>query len=74
VKRCPKCGSLLLAWAAGPVKLNTVPDGRLAMHEVETQFYLSCEECSETLISGVCPDRVAEALSALNWRPQECAA
>jgi len=66
---CPECGEERLVWAAGPVKLNSVVDGRLTMRDVETQFYLGCEECSETLIHSVSPDEVAAYLTAQRWRP-----
>lgn len=66
---CPECGEKRLAWAAGPVKLNTVVDGRLTMRDVETQLYLGCEECSETLIHGVSVDQVLPLLNEARWRP-----
>jgi hypothetical protein len=67
--RCPECGSYTLEWSAGPVKLNSVVDGRLTMRDVETQFYLGCARCSETLIHGVQPDDVAAYLTARRFRP-----
>lgn len=67
--RCPACGEYRLAWSAGPVKLNTVADGRLTMRDVETQFYLGCNECSETLITGVTADQVLPLLNGARWRP-----
>lgn len=66
---CPECGEEKLAWAAGPVKLNPIVNGRLTMNDVETQFYLGCEYCSETLVSGVGPDMVVAALNEHRWRP-----
>lgn len=66
---CSNCGSPALVWSAGPVKLNTVADGRLTMRDVETQFYLGCEECSETLIHSVSVDQVAAYLTAERWYP-----
>lgn len=66
---CPECGEARLVWSAGPVKLNTVADGRLTMRDVETQFYLGCEECSETLIHSVSADQVAVFLTGQRWRP-----
>jgi hypothetical protein len=67
---CPECGAAkALSWAAGPVKLNTIADGQLTARDVETQFHLGCDECSETLISGVHPDTVADALNRMGWRP-----
>lgn len=66
---CPACGGYRLAWSAGPVKLNTIADGRLTMRDVETQFYLGCDECSETLITGVTADQVLPVLNDARWRP-----
>jgi hypothetical protein len=66
---CPECGERKLTWSAGPVKLSQVPDGRLVMRDVETQFYLGCDHCSETLISQVDPEQVAQALTKIGWRP-----
>lgn len=67
--RCPECGERRLVWAAGPVNRSGVVDGRLTMHDVVSEFYLGCEECSETLISSVHPDEVARALTDRGWRP-----
>lgn len=66
---CPECGEEKLAWSAGPVKLTPVVDGRLTMRDVETQLYLGCEECSETLITGVTVDQVLGLLNREKWRP-----
>jgi hypothetical protein len=66
---CRECGSGALVWQAGPVNTSGVVDGRLTMRDVETQFWLGCEECSETLISGVSADQVAAALTEHRWRP-----
>lgn len=67
--KCPECGGGPLVWSAGPVKLAPVADGRLTMRDVETQFYLGCEECSETLIHSVSADEVARFLTGSGWRP-----
>ena len=66
---CRECGSTTLVWSAGPVKLNSVADGRLTVRDVETQLYLGCEECSETLITGVTVDQVLPVLNEARWRP-----
>lgn len=66
---CPACGENRLVWSAGPVKLNQIADGRLTMRDVETQFYLGCEECSETLKVGISADQVASVLTQVGWRP-----
>jgi hypothetical protein len=67
--QCSACGAYRLVWSAGPVKLSPISDGQLTMRDVETQFYLGCEECSETLIHSVSADEVAQALTARRWRP-----
>lgn len=67
--QCSACGAYRLVWSAGPVKLAPVVDGRLTMRDVETQFYLGCEECSETLIHSVSADEVARFLTSRRWRP-----
>lgn len=66
---CPECGQERLVWDAGPVKLNTVADGRLTLRDVETQFHLGCDECSATLIDSVSTDEVVAVLNAHRWRP-----
>lgn len=66
---CPECGSKKLVWSAGLVKVNSVADGRLVMNDVASEFYLGCEECSETLINRVAADEVATALTRFGWRP-----
>lgn len=67
--QCSNCGEYRLVWSAGPVNVSGVADGRLTMRDVVTEFYLGCEECSETLISRVAPDVVATALTSAGWRP-----
>lgn len=67
--QCPECGEYALRWSAGPVKLNTVADGRLTMRDVETQFYLGCESCSETLIHSVSVEQVLPLMNSRRWRP-----
>lgn len=66
---CPVCQGGPLVWSAGPVKLSPISDGQLTMRDVETQFYLGCEDCSETLIHSVSADQVATFLTAERWRP-----
>jgi hypothetical protein len=68
--RCPECDGTDLSWATAPNKtVCGVADGRLRMNEVETVFYLGCEECSETLIHSVSADDVATFLTDQKWRP-----
>lgn len=66
---CPECGVQELTWAAGPVKKDAIADGRLRMYDVGTQFYLGCDSCSETLVSGISLDLVVAALNEHRWRP-----
>lgn len=66
---CPVCGDKGLVWGVHSRKKSDVADGRLTAHDVETAFYLGCEHCSETLISEVGPEQVAQALTAMAWRP-----
>lgn len=66
---CPACASGPLVWSARLVQLNTVADDRLTMPDVETQFYLRCGECSETLIDSVSVDQVATFLTEEVWQP-----
>jgi hypothetical protein len=61
---CPECGGDRVSWSYGPVKLLPIPDGRLTMRDVETQFHLGCEECSATLIHSVGPEVIAAFLNA----------
>lgn len=65
---CPECGGDELAWGAHQHKTTNVADGRLALRDVTTTFYLGCEQCSETLISGVPADTIAAALTETGWR------
>lgn len=65
---CPECGEERLVWSAGPVNRSGVADGRLTMRDVVSEFYLGCEGCSETLVSGVHPDVVAAKLTKMGWR------
>ena len=59
---CPNCGSKYLKWYSGIRKINNIVDNRLSMHDIDVQFHLACENCSETvkIISG---DEVAKILN-----------
>lgn len=48
---CPNCGGTRLAWGFSPRNQAGVADGRLGLHDVGVEFYLHCEECSETLLT-----------------------
>ena len=66
---CPECESHRLAWGFSPRNTSGVVDGRLRLGEVGVDFYLHCEECSETL-AIVDAEYVARFMSALA-RPLE---
>lgn len=66
---CPECESDRLVWAADVAKTNNIVNGMLSLVDVEAQFYLGCEECSETLIHSVSADEVAVFLTKEGWRP-----
>ncbi|ELQ8316867.1 TPA: hypothetical protein ACQRHU_005877 [Pseudomonas aeruginosa] len=61
--QCTDCGSIDLSWSASTITTSGVQDGRLRLSEVQSQFVLGCNFCSETLavLSG---DRVADVLTA----------
>jgi hypothetical protein len=61
---CPECESKRLVWGYTPRNTAGVVDGRLRLHDVRVEFYLGCEECSETL-AVVDAEYVARFLSAL---------
>ena len=48
-KFCNECGSDQLLWHSAVVNLSSCQDGRLKLNEVEPMFFLSCENCSETV-------------------------
>lgn len=65
-KVCPECeSSNHLSWVCTTATNSPVADGRLRMHEINVQCYLSCEYCSETvdIISG---DEAAHRLNKLD--------
>lgn len=66
---CPACGEKALSWGAHPRNKTTVANGRLAVSDVETIFYLACDSCSETVLTRVDPETVAAALTKMGWRP-----
>lgn len=65
---CPECGGDDLRWGAFRANTSPAPEGRLVTGDVTTTFYLGCEQCSETLISGVPADTIAAALTEMGWR------
>lgn len=48
-RECSNCGSKDAAWHCHEVVTNGVVDGKIKLSEVSSQFYLGCNECSETL-------------------------
>lgn len=46
---CKECRSSGLSWNSFPRVTRGVADGRLSANEVETEFVLGCDDCSETL-------------------------
>jgi len=62
---CPECG-------AGPERGTLIPSEEKLMwsfYAPNATFYLGCEECSETLVGGVGPQMVLDALNEHRWRP-----
>lgn len=46
---CRHCRGRSLTWQAHPVNKGSVVDGRICMREIAVEFFLGCDECSETL-------------------------
>lgn len=61
---CPECESRRLTWGYSPRNHGSAVDGRLRLGEVGVEFYLGCEECSETL-AVIDAEYVAQFLSVL---------
>lgn len=58
--KCPSCGGTRLEWGFGSYPTRgsgNVQDGRFKVGEVETVFFLACEECSE-LVRNVYPEDI----------------
>lgn len=49
ITECKKCGSTKLTWQTSNVIRNDIQQGRLRTSDVECQFFLGCDDCSETL-------------------------
>ncbi len=54
--KCNECGSSELEWDHGAKITSGVVQGRLNTNDVETFFYLGCNECSETVKIVSCDD------------------
>jgi len=48
---CSNCDSIDLVWYTHAINTSGVVDGRLNANDMSVQFYLGCEECSETLMT-----------------------
>lgn len=46
---CKECGCVSLTWQTSHSIRTEVPQGRLNTSDVECQFVLGCDNCSETL-------------------------
>lgn len=55
-KLCSNCQGNDLRWHVGTHNGSGVVDGRLRSHDLSVQFYLGCEECSETLMTVYADD------------------
>lgn len=60
---CKECGSSDLTWQTSIVNRSDVRQGRLNTSDVGCLFFLSCDECSETLWS-IGADKVAGLMNA----------
>ena len=63
IKACKECGSTHLTWQSSIVNRSNVQQGRLNTGDVECQFFLGCDECSETLAT-ISADNVAGLMNA----------
>ena len=64
ITKCNDCGSTNLTWHSSIVNRSQVPQGRLNTHDMDCDFYLGCDNCSETLgVAGA--DAIAQHLTAL---------
>lgn len=62
METCKNCGGSSLSWETSMAKAVEAPNSRLGLHDVKCEFYLFCEDCSETL-QIVPAARVAQALT-----------
>lgn len=49
VQEYPECGSTHLSWDSRNKAPAGVPEGRLRTNEVDCEFFLGCDDCSETV-------------------------
>ena len=60
---CPNCGSGNLKWFPEVRNLGGVQDGRIKLNETGVEFFLGCEDCSET-IKTLTGEEIARLLEA----------
>lgn len=58
ITSCKKCGSKGLFWFTSNAIRNEIQQGRLNTNDVQCQFVLGCNNCSETL-AVISADQVA---------------
>jgi len=61
ITKC-KCGSTNLTWQTTNITRSGIQQGRLNTNDVDCQFFLGCDDCSETLAT-VSADRVASLMN-----------
>lgn len=61
--KCKECGSIHLTWQATIVNHSDVQQGRLNTRDVECQFFLGCDTCSETLMT-ISADKIADLMNS----------
>lgn len=47
--QCTHCGGTNLTWDWRAYNKSDVQEGRLRTNDISVQFYLGCDDCSETL-------------------------
>lgn len=70
---CKECGSTAFTWHCTQTNRNSIPDGRLRMHDVNTRFFYSCDDCSETVRTAE-GDEVAQWMTVTKANPKKQAA
>lgn len=63
ITACKACGGRDLFWFTSMAVRTGIQQGRLNTNDVECQFVLGCESCSETL-AVVSADKVAALMNA----------
>lgn len=68
---CPECGGTNFSWDYAKRNTSGVVDGRLRMHDIAVDFFLGCNDCSETVRvvpAGEVADFLTNAIS-LSTKP-----